>query len=252
VIFYFLETKGERVSKFIQSGFVTLKTTFLVGALIVTPVVILMARVGVTYAKPDINVCVAASWEANPKIISYYGDCPKATAAPSDIPTATPTATLIPTVTASPTPLPTQTSEATATPIITPTETPSSSPTPTDSQTPSPEVTPTADPVPTPTPTPTHTPDIIVSPTPTPTEPIVPPAPDPIPIPVANTDPKTKEFMFCHDGAMHSNSFTGMLNGHHDRHPDDIIPPIPFKFYGGWNWTADNAKAFYNNCIPVK
>jgi hypothetical protein len=255
VIFHLLKTKGERVSNFIQSGFVTLKTTLLIGALIATPVAILLAHSGATTAKPDTKVCVTAEWNANSKITSYYGDCPQATVTPTGSPTMISTPTPTPTETSVATPSPTVT--ATQIPEITPTETATPSPEPTETQVPAPEVTPTVTPSPTatassaPTPTPTHTPDTIVSPTPIPTEPIVPPAPDPIPIPAANTDPKTKEFMFCHAGAMHSNSFTGMMNGHHDKHPDDIIPPIPFKFYGGWNWNSTNAKTFYNNCVPA-
>lgn len=240
---------------FIQSGYVTFKTTLLIGALIITPVAILVARTGVTSAKPDTKVCVAAAWKANTSIKTDHGDCPRSTPAP--IPTSTLTPTAIPTssetfgATPSPTATVTQDPDPTATAI------PSS--TPTETHSPEPEVTATpiptaASPSPEPTvePSPTHSPDVTVSPTPVATAPVVPPAPDPIPIPPANLDPKTKEFMFCHAGSMHSNSFTGMMNGHHDRHADDIIPPIPFKFYGGWNWTDTNAKTYYNNCVPVK
>ena len=233
----------------IQSGFVTLKATLLIGALIATSVTVLVARSGATSADLDTNVCVAASWKANTLINSNYGDCPDA---PVITPTANPIVT--PVISVSPTsPVETPTPTPTVVPTISPDPNPEPTvaPTPTETATTAPEPTLVPTPTASPTPTPTHTPDVTVSPTPVATAPVVPPAPDPIPIPPANLDPKTKEFMFCHGGAMHSNSFTGMMNGHHDRHADDIIPPIPFKFYGGWNWTATNAKTYYNNCIPV-
>lgn len=255
---------------FIQSGFVTLKTALLIGVLTVTPVAILVVSTGITFAKPDTKVCVSAAWRANTNIVSYYGDCPEASLSPSNGSTAIPTETPTPTVTPAPAPTSTQDPEVTPTPTLTPTESPSPSDTPSsvpsETQGPTPEVTPTVDPAPFPTPTaaptatstpdptpiPTHSPDVTVSPTPVASSPVVPPAPDPVPIPPENTDPKTKSFRFCHNGGMLSNSYTGMMNGHHGNHPEDIIPPIPFKFYGGWNWNATNAKTFYNNCVPVK
>lgn len=120
-------------------------------------------------------------------------------------------------------------------PVFTPTPEPTVSDTPTVSPTPS---APTA-PVPTVTPS---------APAPT-----VPPTPKPEPIPDAparNKDPKTKTFMFCHMGAMHSNSFNGMVNGHQG-HDEDIMPPIPPRNYVGWNWNAQTAKIYYNNCKPL-
>lgn len=69
-------------------------------------------------------------------------------------------------------------------------------------------------------------------------------------IPAMNKDPKTKKFMFCHNGMMHSNSFNGMVNGH-ENHPQDIMPPIPPLNYAGNNWNASTAKVFYNNCNAV-
>lgn len=246
----------------IQSGFVTLKTTLIVGVLLVTPVALLLASSGVTLAKPDTKVCVAAAWKANSSIVSYYGNCPEASLNPAVEPTAIPTETPEPTVTSAPTEEPTQTPESTPTPTLIPTETPSPSATPdatpTETPTSTPEATPTVSATPTSSPEPTATvsptpaPDVTVSPTPVASSPVVPPEPDPIPIPPENTDPKTKDFRFCHNGGMLSNSYTGMMNGHHGNHPEDIIPPIPFKFYGGWNWNATNAKTFYNNCVPVK
>lgn len=108
---------------------------------------------------------------------------------------------------------------------------------------------------PTPTPTATATPTVAPTATPTPsatpTSSPVAPKPEPIPdIPAENKDSKTKKFMFCHMGAMHSNNFNGMVNGHHG-HGEDIMPPIPFKNYAGWNWNAKTAKIYYNNCVPV-
>lgn len=114
----------------------------------------------------------------------------------------------------------------------TPTETPTVAPSPT------PSATPTATATATPTVTPTSAPTVA---------PVVTVIPD---IPAVNKNPSTKKFMFCHMGAMHSNNFNGMVNGHHG-HNEDIMPPIPFKNYAGWNWNAQTAKIYYNNCKPV-
>jgi hypothetical protein len=119
--------------------------------------------------------------------------------------------------------------------IITPTSPPSATSAPTAPPTAS------ATPTSTATSTPTSTPSAAPQPV-TPEK-----APEP---PAANRDPKTKTFMFCHNGAMHSNNFNGMVNGHQG-HPEDIMPPIPFKNYVGWNWNAQTAKVYYNNCQPV-
>lgn len=247
-----------------QSGFVSLRATLLTATLLATPVIVLTAHINKTMASPDKNVCVTAIWKANYSIASDYGACPDLV---SDNPVITPSETASPSPTgeiAGPTPSASATSSPTASPQVTddpspgapatggaqsteeptspPTETPSGEPTPTETSSPDP----TPEPTTAPSPTPTET-TVVSSPTPSPS-PTVEPAPA---IPAENTDPKTKEFMFCHSGAMHTNSFTGMLNGHHDKHSTDIIPPIPFKFYGGWNWNAANAKTFYNNCVPV-
>lgn len=238
------------MSGFTQSGFATLKTTLLIGVLVATPVVALLTHIEKTSASDDKNVCVTAKLKSNPSISYSYGNCYTAPIViPSEEPSPEPVVTQSPepSDTLEPEPAVTATPEPTINPQ--PTSDPTVAPTPTAEPTLSPE--PTSTPTVSPSPTPTYTPDTIESPTPAPTDP-VPPEPDPIPIPPENTDPKTQEFRFCHLGAMHSNSFTGMMNGHHDKHDEDIIPPIPFKFYGGWNWNSTNAKTYYNNCIPVK
>lgn len=97
---------------------------------------------------------------------------------------------------------------------------------------------------PTPSASPISSPEATPTPTPTPT-PEGPPPP-----PAQNNDPNTTTFLFCHHGEKHYNSYNGMLNGHHDRHIEDIIPPIPPKNYPGWQWTAKNAETYYNNCVP--
>lgn len=257
------------MSNFIKSRLNTIRTTLLVSTLLATPIVVLIAQTGKTFADDDKAVCVTAVWKSDPAIVSKSGKCFDAVVdAPVGYSTASPTATSgatatpIPTsdVTASmpattaaeitPTPTPTPTPTIITTPSATPTPTYDGTPTPTASSDPSPLASPTSSA--TVSPSPTITPDATVSPTPTASSPVVPPEPDPIPIPPENTDPKTKDFRFCHNGGMLSNSYTGMMSGHHGNHPEDIIPPIPFKFYGGWNWNATNAKTFYNNCIPVK
>lgn len=104
---------------------------------------------------------------------------------------------------------------------------------------------------PSPIPTATTTPTATATATPTPTATAAPAAPEPAPVtPEANKDPKTKNFKFCHKGSMLSNNFNGMVNGHQG-HSEDIMPPIPFKNYAGWNWTSQTAKVYYNNCVPV-
>jgi hypothetical protein len=151
---------------------------------------------------------------------------------PSGTPTEEPTSTVPPVATETPTVAPsedvTPTEEATASPTPTPTPTtPEPSPLPTQDESPSP------------------------SPSPAPTEKPEDPTPEPNPLtPGDNLNPKTKKFLFCHNGMMHSNSYTGMINGH-EHHAEDIMPPIPPLNYPGWNWTYRNAQTFYNNCIPV-
>lgn len=134
-------------------------------------------------------------------------------------------------------------------PVFTPTPEPtvSESATPTASPSPTPSATTSA-----PTPTTTSTPTApTVSATPTAVATTTAPQPVVIPdAPARNKDPKTKTFMFCHMGAMHSNSFNGMVNGHQG-HADDIMPPIPPRNYVGWNWNAQTAKIYYNNCNPL-
>lgn len=250
-----------------QSGFVSLRATLLTATLLATPIIALTAHISRTTASPDKNVCVTAMWKANYSITSDYGACPdlehndpvinpSVTASPSPTsgsatPTPTPSASSSPTASATATDGPSEGTPATGgaeptdPPTSLPTADPTAEPTPTETTTPDPTPEPTVAPSPTPTQT-----TVVSSPSPTPSpSPTVAPAPV---IPPENTDPKTKEFMFCHSGAMHSNSFNGMMNGHHDKHATDIIPPIPFKFYGGWNWNAANAKTFYNNCVPVR
>lgn len=201
------------------SGFITIRTAFLVGTLIMIP-----AAAGVatqtTSASPDSGICVKAQWEGDPSIVSYYGDCPEVI-------------------------------------IDDPSPQPSSIPTPTPDPIPAePEWAPTAPPAPVPVPTPTEEPEIdepdeIIPPSaPVPTPgPTVKPPPAPV-TPAENLDPSTKKFKFCHNGSMHSNSYNGMVNGH-TNHSADIMPPIPVKNYPGWNWTSKNAETFYNNCNPV-
>jgi type II secretory pathway pseudopilin PulG len=152
------------------------------------------------------------------RILGDFSDYEKAISNPQPEPTVTPTTTLTP-----------------YTPAPEPTETPVATPTPT----------------PTPTQAPT-TPPAEVTPTPAPST-AAPEAPKPEPVPDApaeNKDPKTKKFMFCHKGSMHSNAFNGMVNGHQG-HDEDIMPPIPPKNYAGWNWNATTAKVYYNNCVPL-
>lgn len=137
------------------------------------------------------------------------------------------------------------------TPTPTPTVTETTAPAPAPSVTasnPAPVVTPTTV---VPTQAPTSSPTVTATAVPTQTSvPSASPKPEPIPdAPAANKDPKTKTFMFCHMGAMHSNSFNGMVNGHQG-HTEDIMPPIPPRNYVGWNWNAQTAKIYYNNCIP--
>jgi hypothetical protein len=146
-----------------------------------------------------------------------------------------------------------------------PATTPSQDPTPTDSPvapetptnapeepvTPGSEETATPSPTATATPTPVPTEEESPSPSPTPTEKPEDPTPEPDPLtPGDNLNPKTKKFLFCHNGMMHSNSYTGMIQGH-EHHAEDIMPPIPPLNYPGWNWTYRNAQTFYNNCVPV-
>lgn len=134
--------------------------------------------------------------------------------------------------------------------ITEPVFTPTPEPTPSETIVPTPTVTPTASDTPVVTPTPSLAPSTS-APTPTPTSTPVAPKPEPIPdAPARNKDPKTKTFMFCHMGAMHSNSFNGMVNGHQG-HDEDIMPPIPPRNYVGWNWNAQTAKIYYNNCKPL-
>jgi cell division septation protein DedD len=134
--------------------------------------------------------------------------------------------------------------------VTEPVFTPTPEPTPSETVVPVPTVTPTASATPVVTPTPSVTPSTS-APTPTPTSTPVAPKPEPIPdAPARNKDPKTKTFMFCHMGAMHSNSFNGMVNGHQG-HDEDIMPPIPPRNYVGWNWNAQTAKIYYNNCKPL-
>lgn len=187
-----------------------------------------------------------------PPIQDMFGITPD----PSDIPVipeATPTPgstsaapSVEPTSTASPAP------SITELPAL-PTETPSPSASATPTPTLSPSVTPSATTAPTTSPTsppatqPTAAPTASSSPTVKPED----PTPEPNPLtPGDNLDPKTKKFLFCHDGMMHSNSYTGMIQGH-EHHPNDIMPPIPPKNFPGWNWTYKNAQTFYNNCVPV-
>lgn len=138
--------------------------------------------------------------------------------------------------------------------ITEPVFTPAPSPTPSATPTVSPSATPSATVAPTtaaPTATATATVVPTTSPSPTAVATTTAPKPEPIPdAPAANKDPKTKTFMFCHMGAMHSNSFNGMVNGHQG-HADDIMPPIPPRNYVGWNWSAQTAKIYYNNCKPL-
>lgn len=245
--------------------------TMLVGALVITPLAVISTRIHQTSAAPIKSVCVLAIWKTDPSISSYHGPCPDDL---GSTPVSNETATASPTSDPnSPTTDPTALAVSTTNPATTPTVEPSptvSSETNNDSTaspTPNPAVSSTSDPtasvdpineptvsaVPTPvstasatsSPTASATPQSSPSSSPTPT---AEPAPA---IPTENTDPKTKSFRFCHNGAMLSNSYNGMINGHHGNHPQDIIPPIPFKFYGGWNWNATNAKTFYNNCVPV-
>lgn len=139
-------------------------------------------------------------------------------------------------------------------PVFTPTPEPTQSVTPTT--TPSPTLSATVAPTtaaPTPTQTATSTPTVVPSASSTPTAVATTTAPKPAVIPdtpAVNKDPKTKTFMFCHMGAMHSNSFNGMVNGHQG-HAEDIMPPIPPRNYVGWNWNAETAKIYYNNCKPL-
>lgn len=168
------------------------------------------------------------------RILGDYADYEEIINNPQPTPTVTPTTTQTPYTPAPEAPV----ASATPTPTATPTQAPIV--TPTATVTPIPSATPTTSqaPVPTATPTPTQAP-------------VVTPKPEPIPdIPAENKDSKTKKFMFCHNGAMHSNSFNGMVNGHQG-HAEDIMPPIPFKNYAGWNWNAKTAKTYYNNCVPV-
>jgi hypothetical protein len=184
-----------------------------------------------------------------PPIQDMFGITPD----PSDIPpvvdppTSDPTEPVtVPTQEPTPTDSPTETT--------TPTDTPSEPVTPEveETVTPSPSATaiPTT-PAPTPSPAPTQVESPSASPSPLPTEKPEDPTPEPNPLtPGDNLNPKTKKFLFCHNGSMHSNSYTGMINGH-EHHAQDIMPPIPPLNYPGWNWTYRNAQTFYNNCIPV-
>lgn len=147
-------------------------------------------------------------------------------------------------------------------PAVTPSQDPTETASPTDppSEPVTPEVeeevtpSPTATPTPTtpaPSPAPTQVESPSPSPSPLPTEKPEDPTPEPNPLtPGDNLDPKTKKFLFCHNGMMHSNSYTGMINGH-EHHAEDIMPPIPPLNYPGWNWSYRNAQTFYNNCVPV-
>jgi hypothetical protein len=270
VIFDTSATSGGKMAVIRRSVFIVLRATLLIGALI-APLVILTAHLSKTTAAPEKNVCVTATWKGNSNIVSLYGACPELVSSkPISSTSATPTPSATTTAEASSTPAPTASTtdepisgapatgdaEPTDSPAVTPTSDPTPDPSPSESASPNPTPTPTPTttvvPSPSPVPSQTPSPDTTVSPTPVASSPVVPPEPDPIPIPPENTDPKTKSFMFCHNGGMLSNSYTGMMSGHHGNHPEDIIPPIPFKFYGGWNWNATNAKTFYNNCIPVK
>lgn len=246
-----------------RSGAAFLKATLLVGALVITPLAIITTRISQTSAAPSKNVCILAVWQADESISSYHGTCPgipgaipgslpTESASPSPSPTSSsvdPSASATPTATSTVNPSPTVSSIPSTDPTISssPTPTATSTPSPDSSESPSKSPTPTASPTVSPSSQPTVSQSPTASPVPSPT-----PTEEPIPaIPPENTDPKTKEFRFCHNGSPMSNSYTGMMNGHHGNHPEDIIPPIPFKFYGGWNWNAKNAKAFYNNCVPV-
>lgn len=202
-----------------QSGFITIKTALLVGTLIMIPAAAGIATQA-TSASPDSGICVRAQWEDDPEIVSLYGDCPV-----TDIndPIMHPEPT--PTLTAPPIPA-------------------------------EPEWAPTSPPAPVPTPTPTEEPEIeepdeIIPPSaPLPSPgPTVKPPPAPV-TPAENLISSTKKFKFCHGGAMHSNSYNGMANGH-SNHSADIMPPIPVKNYPGWNWNSKNAQTFYNNCTPA-
>ena len=144
-------------------------------------------------------------------------------------------------------------------PVVTPTPTPSPSPsTETPSTEPTPEPTPTSteepvepvgstDPQPVETAAPSPDPEPEPSPAPSNDEDLT-PEPDPL-TPADNMDPKTKKFLFCHGGSMHSNSYKGMIEGH-EHHVEDIMPPIPPINYPGYNWNYRTAKTYYNNCVP--
>lgn len=179
---------------------------------------------------------------ATPTPTATTSTAPVPTTDPTSTATAAPTETVTPTpgTTADPTPTPTTTTTSPS-PTPTPTSTTDATTAPATSDPAvapavvSPSPTATSSPSPTPTPTPLYTQD---------------PTPEPQPlIPAANYDKKTKKFLFCHDGMMHSNSYTGMIQGHQN-HPDDIMPPIPAQNYPGHNWTTQTAKVYYNNCVP--
>lgn len=232
----FFEASGGKVSNRKQTGLSTFNNTLLFGVLMITPIAILAAHIQTVSAETVSeagNVCVIASLRSNPAMVTYHGACtfttdPVPTETASSEPSSEPSAEITPEPTSEPEP------------IFTATATPTPEPSPTATATP----TATASPIVTATPIVTTTSEPTPSPTATTTSetPAIPPE---------NRDPNTKEFRFCHQGATHSNSYTGMMAGHHDKHPEDIIPPIPFKFYEGWNWNAKNAETFYNNCVPV-
>lgn len=159
-------------------------------------------------------------------------------------PTPTPTVTgPSPSETSSPTPAPSTTVMPSASASPSAPSTSSPTPTPTESATTSP--TPAASPAA------TEAASLIPSPSPSATALPEDPTPEPNPLtPGDNLDPKTKKFLFCHGGMMHSNSYTGMIQGH-EHHADDIMPPIPPQNFPGWNWNYRNAQTFYNNCVPV-
>lgn len=246
----------------IRSKGAILKTALLIGALVATSLTFFITQMEKTYASSqDKKICVTATLISDPSISYKQGACAKSDASkPSPVPTvgSTPTSTPSETPSSAPTVEPSTSPEPVVTDSSTlePTQTnptvdlePSVTPTPTGESSPVATIspTPTQTPLTSPTPVPTNSqsPQPTATPSPTPTAETIPD------IPPENKDPKTKEFRFCHNGSPMSNSYTGMMNGHHGNHPEDIIPPIPFKFYGGWNWTTENAKAFYNNCVPV-